>query len=318
AWIRLEDGEELGKNATISVSSTFALEGLPANGPWKKLSFATAQMLPLMEGVMPALTFQIKAEKPTHVKVALLKSKKKGNYTPELTVAEMKLDLALGEQTLNVDFKCNINKTEYYFVAFYPNEEVQLRYTENHLTGILTVFQKFNKAVATSSRQEAPKAIGMDSFDFWLPERRPDGQNLSFSLDKPLSLYEKAHLVNGIFRPTIRTNAWAAAIKDIQPYVELKWGTTQVINEIKLFFDTDFDHPMESTLMGHPESEIPFCIKTFKVCDGKGNTVAEVNDNHQSIYHLKLAEPLKTDKLKIVLEHPGGEIPAALFGVVCF
>jgi hypothetical protein len=86
---------------------------------------------------------------------------------------------------------------------------------------------------------------------------------------------------------------------------------------IKIYFDNDFDHALESTLMGHPESEIPFCIKSFKVCDGKGNRIAEINDNHQTIYTLKLAEPLKTDKLKIVFKHPTREIPAAIFGVVC-
>ena len=35
-------------------------------------------------------------------------------------------------------------------------------------------------------------------------------------------------------------------------------------------FDTDFDHPMESVLMGHPERDMPFCIKRYRItADGR-------------------------------------------------
>jgi len=34
-----------------------------------------------------------------------------------------------------------------------------------------------------------------------------------------------------------------------------------MINRIILNFDTDFDHPMESVQMGHPENRVPFCVK---------------------------------------------------------
>ncbi|NHE56039.1 FAD-dependent oxidoreductase [Cyclobacterium plantarum] len=316
--VPLEDKEELAKNAKISVSSTMTLEGLPGDGPWKKLSFATAQMLPLTAGEMPGLTFQVRVEKASQLKVALLKSKQKGNFTPELVLEEKVFELTLGEQSLYIDFEYTIKETEYYFVAFYPNEQVQLRYSEQRMTGLLTVFQKYNKAVATSSRQEAPDDIGMDSFDFWLPERRPEGQNLSFKLHQPLKMYAKENLFNGIFRPYHTSNAWAAALNDSEPYIELKWGKVQNINEINLFFDTDFDHALESTLMGHPESEIPFCVKHFKVLDDRGNCLTEVHDNHQTRYRLKFVKPLSTQSIKIILQHPAASVPAALFGILCY
>ncbi|MEX2511576.1 MAG: FAD-dependent oxidoreductase [Cyclobacteriaceae bacterium] len=316
--IKFSDPDELVQHTKIKVSSTFTLTGLPMDGPWKSLEYAMAQMLPLQKGLIPAIKFQVKASATTQIEVRLLKSLKKGNFTPEIILAKKVIDLTLGEQYIYVDLQYLIKNSEYYFVAFSTNKKVQIKCSETRLTGILTLFQKFNKAVATSSRQEPPENIGIEAFDFWLPERRPEGHNLGFELESPLNCYSSDQLVNGIFRPTHRTNAWVAAANDSQPFIELKWDKTQVINEIILFFDTDFDHPMESTLMGHPESEIPFCIKAFKVIDGNGNRVAEVKDNHRTIYHLKLAEPLKTDKLKIVFEHPSAEIPAALFGVVCF
>src|SRR5690606_13298648 len=42
------------------------------------------------------------------------------------------------------------------------------------------------------------------------------------------------------------------------------------ISEIRIYFDTDFDHPLESTLWGHPESAIPFCVKRFRIKDESG------------------------------------------------
>ncbi|MBD3629311.1 MAG: hypothetical protein HUJ21_14415 [Cyclobacterium sp.] len=231
---------------------------------------------------------------------------------------EKVFEINSSEQPLYIDFEYTIKETEYYFVAFYPNEQVQLRYSEHRLTGLLTVFQKYNKAVATSSRQEAPDEIGMDSFDFWLPERRPEGQNLSFILQQPLNLYAREYLFNGIFRPYLTSNAWAASLNDSEPYIELKWDKVQNINEINIFFDTDFDHALESTLMGHPESEIPFCVKHFKVLDDRGNCLTEVRDNHQTRYRLKLVKPLSTQSIKIILQHPAASVPAALFGILCY
>ncbi|MBD3627955.1 FAD-dependent oxidoreductase, partial [Cyclobacterium sp.] len=141
--VPLEDKEELAQNARISVSSTMALEELPGNGPWKKLSFATAQMLPLTAGEMPGLTFQVKAENASQLKVALLKSKQKGNFTPELVLVEKVFELTSGEQPLYIDFEYTIKEKENYFVAFYPNEKVRLRYSENRLKGLMTVFKKY-------------------------------------------------------------------------------------------------------------------------------------------------------------------------------
>jgi hypothetical protein len=316
--IKLSDPDELAQHATIKTSPTFTLTGLPMDGPWKSLEFAMAQMLPLQVGVTPAIKFQVKASEPTQITVRLLKSKKSGNFTPEVTLAEKVFDLTLGEQYLKVDLQYLIKNSEYYFVAFSANNKAQIKCSETRLTGLLTVFQKFNKAVATSSRQEPPENIGMEAFDFWLPERRPGGHNLGFELESSLDCYSSDQLVNGIFRPTDRTNAWVAAANSPQPFIELKWNKMQVINEIKLFFDTDFDHAMESTLLGHPESEIPFCVKSFRITDGKGNRLIEVNDNHQSIFTMIPEEPLMTDKLKITLEHPGQGVPAALFGILCF
>jgi hypothetical protein len=75
---------------------------------------------------------------------------------------------------------------------------------------------------------------------------------------------------------------------------------------------------MESTLMGHPESEIPFCVRKLKICDGNGTVISDIQDNHQTIHRVTFEQPLETTKIRIVMEHPGRHVPAALFGVVAY
>ena len=49
----------------------------------------------------------------------------------------------------------------------------------------------------------------------------------------------------------------------------VRWPHEQVIARIELVFDTDLDHPMESVLLGQPERVVPFCVRAFRVRDGR-------------------------------------------------
>ncbi|MDO6438933.1 FAD-dependent oxidoreductase [Cyclobacterium sp. 1_MG-2023] len=309
--------EDLAQDAKISTSSTMQLLGLSFDGPWKSLTFAAAQMLPLVPGKLPAMKFQFNATENTKIVVSLLKSEKEGNFSPEIILVEKEFELTLGEQYLTIDLQVNIGKTEYYFVAFSANEKVSIRSSQTRATGLLTVFQKFNKAVATTSRQEPPKGIGIEAFDFWLPERRPEGHNFAFELSTPIDPYSIECLTNGVFRPTVGTNAWAAALNDTHPCIEMIWDKVQNISSLNIYFDTDFDHALESTLMGHPESEIPFCVKDFKISDGRENVLAEIKDNHQTVVTIKFKTPVQTDKLLLTFKQQNVHVPVALFGIVC-
>ena len=114
-----------------------------------------------------------------------------------------------------------------------------------------------------------------------------------------------------------RTNAWAAALDDTEPTIEMVWDKVQIINSLSVYFDTDFDHALESTLMGHPESEIPFCVKDIQLTDGSGKVLAEIQDNHQTVVTIKFKTPVQTDKLLLTFKQQNAHVPVALFGIVC-
>jgi len=124
--------------------------------------------------------------------------------------------------------------------------------------------------------------------------------------------------VNGVTRPTCAPNAWTADPSDPRPSLVLRWKRPQTIARLELGFDTDFDHPMESVLMGHPERAMPFCVKHYRVLDGTGRVVAEVTDNHQTRNTMRWSEPLLTDRLTIECLESHGPVPATLFEVLVY
>jgi len=90
------------------------------------------------------------------------------------------------------------------------------------------------------------------------------------------------------------------------------------IKTIQLSFDTDFDHPMESVLIHHPENRMPFCVRNYRIYDDKGKMIFEKKANYQSRNKIVLNEPLLTSSLTIEAEHPCGLTPAAIFEICCY
>jgi hypothetical protein len=314
----LEDDQDLVQSAQIKSSSELELNGLPFDGPWHPLAFSMAQMLPVEPGVVPAIKIQVKSSIKSKLTVELRLSEKPENYTPEVILERVEIGIAPGENFYSFSFKQEIPTAQYVFVTFVANSDVMLKCSNTRITGLLTVFNMYNKSVATSSRQDPPLGIGIDAFEFWMPERRPKGYNLAFELDRSLRPYTLGNIKNGIFRPTTQPNAWVASMDDPRPSFRLEWSQKQDIAAIKLYFDTDFDHPMESTLMGHPESEIPFCVKSFLIKDDLGTVIHHQKENHQTIQKIKFQEPVTTNKLTFEFEKRVKNVPLSVFGIGCY
>lgn len=315
---RLEDELDLIKSAQIASSSEFEFKGLPFDGPWYSLDFSMAQMIPIQSRIVPGIKIQVKSAVKSKLSIELRISEKIQNYTPEVILEHLEIEIEPGENFYSFSFEHSIPFTQYAFVTFVANPDIMLKCSNIRVTGLLSVFNKFNKSVATSSRQEPPAGIGIDSFEFWVPERRPKGHNLAFELGQNLSPFSKENLKSGIFRPTTQPNAWAASLEDPNPTITLEWSQKQDISEVQLYFDTDFDHPMESTLMGHPESEIPFCVKSLKIKDDAGSVIYHQRENHQTMQKIQFPSQIRTQKLTFEFEKRVDSVPLSVFGISCY
>ena len=309
---------KLVKEAKIEGSSELELVSLPGNGPWKTLEFSIAQLIPLQQNQPFSVKLRLKARASTTLTVEARKSRKTGNFTWDELLESKEIQIQEGEFHYAVEFDFRLESSQYIALCLIQNEVLEVLTSEVRITGILTVFNKFNKSVATSSIQSPPPGIGIDEFEFWVPERRPDGQNISLELGGPLRQFSAENLRNGVFRPTLGPNAWVASLEDKHPFVRFTWNERVTIKEIKLFFDTDFDHALESTLMGHPESEIPFCVKSFRIKNELGILLYEERSNHQTINRVSFDSPIEVRELLFELDHPSSLVPAALFGVLFY
>ena len=317
----LVDPADLARTATLTVSSELHLAALAPDGPLVSLADGWAMLLPVTAGTRIDLTVFAQADAASSLRVELRVSSRPDNHTPDVTLECIAVALAAQpglDQPVRAAFTHEFGDTRYAFICFFGDAGVRLRTSEQRLTGVLSLCHKVNLAVAKSAVQTPPADIGIDTFEFWQPQRRPAGRNLALSLTPPLAAFGAANVVNGTARPTNAPNAWVADFADPAPALTLRWPVAQTIARIELMFDVDYDHPLESVLMGHPERKMPFCVDRYRILDESGAVLAACADNHHARNVIVLAPPVRTCALRIELTAPAPHVPAALFSVRCY
>ena len=306
-------------NVTIMASSTLSLQELPPEGPAVALDDGWAMMLPVDAGVELEFLIFADVEQAAELRVELRQSSRTANYTPDVTLERRTFALRPGPgQEVRVSFAQVFTEARYAFVCFFGDRHIRLRTSERRLTGVLSLCHRANLAVAKSATQTPPPGIGVDTFEFWTPLRRPEGRNLALRLAGRLTPFDPYCVRNGINRPTERPNAWVADFADPAPTFTLRWAQPVTIARIELMFDPDYDHPMESVLMGHPERRMPFCVERYRVLDESGALLAACTDNHQARNVIVFAQPVTTRAVRLELTAPAPHVPAALFEVRCY
>ncbi len=313
--LEIRDNRNLLHSASVKASSSFLFNGYESNGQYRKLEFSTAALFPV-KGAMPKLSLSVRAAEATELKIELRDAIRDKGFTPERTIESASVSLREGEQEIVVKFSHKFDASQYVFVCFMANEKVELGESDDLVSGTTTVLNQINLAVSNYGRQDPPEDIGIDSFEFWCPLRRPQGKNIAFHVAPAQEIFSLDLMENSLTRPVGATNAWAASIDDPAPELTLQWAEPKEINEVKFFFDTDYDHAMETVQMGHSENVMPFCVRDYEVADSENRTIAKVSDNYQAVNSIKFDKPIKTDKLRIRLSHPRRRVPATLFHLV--
>lgn len=319
----LHDPTDLTHKATITASSEFVLTELLPNGPLQPLTDSAAQMLPLPAGPVPQMTAWVVADRDTTLTVELRRSlarpgSKPQNHTPDVTLQTLTIPLHKGKQAVSLPFEATLAEPQCVFVCFLKNGHIQLQYSDLRLTGVLSVFNKINPAVSNYGKQEPTEDIGVETFEFWCPERRPKGHNIALQIEPGIQLFGANNVRNGLQRPTNQPNAWLANPTDPNPTLTLSWPDKQQISRVELFFDADFDHPLETVIMLNPETQSPFCVANYVLCDDQKQRVWEQTGNHQARNTIRFDQPLETSSLTLHLKSPGSGVPASLLEIRCY
>ncbi len=315
--IPIQPSSNLIREAKVESSSTLEISEIPFDGEWFKLNISAAQLLPFKANQNYNFQVSVNAEEKTQLEVQLRTSENPNNYAPEVILETHTFNLKQGEQYIAVEFSNTTPKDQYAFVTFLSNEEVSLKTSNKRYTGVLSVFNGVNKAVSNNGKQVPPADIGVDEFEFWTPHRRPAGKNIAMKIYPPIQSFENSNIGNGHVRPWGGTNAWVADLNDEKPTLKVEWDEIKTISEIKLFLDPDYDHPMESTLMGHPEEVVPFMLRNYKIKDLDGNVLHQVGGNFQTINTFKPSGTWSLKGFVIEAEHPSENVPASIFEILC-
>ncbi|NLU93068.1 FAD-dependent oxidoreductase [Chitinophaga sp. Ak27] len=313
-----KDEQDLVQQATITASSELLLTTLEEDTPPQSLDIAVAQMIPVQAGKLPAFTLYAYCDVPTTMHAEIRTCSRTGSYTPDTTIATFEFSVQPGKNSLQLISDMAIEKPQYVFIMLHKNPQVKICRSEKRITGILSVFNTINAAVSNYGKQVAPDGIGVDNFEFWCAQRRPAGQNIALRLEHPLQSFGPANISNGVARPTTQPNAWVADPNDADPTLTLTWKEPRHIKKMIFSFDTDFDHPMESVLMQHPENVMVFCLRDYAVFDEKGRMVYEKKGNYQTRNEIVFPDTVITSSLTIKTTHPSPNTPAAIFEIRCF
>jgi len=315
----LQDPADLVAKATVTASSEFVLSGFAPNGESAALEFSAGMMLPVTPGSAPKVTFRADVKATTVLEATLAISSRPGNHTPDRVLETIRLELSPGaDQSIALDFHQNIEHPCYAFYCLKHSPDVSVHLSDERVTGVLAVSQRFNRAVAKSAQQVPPDGIGIDTLEFWLPERRPGGKNFAMQVEPGLRAFSAGNVSNGIARPTNQPNAWVAALNDAVPELRIAWDTIQSISRVELSFDTDFDHPMESVLMGHAETTMPFCVQNFELLGHDGEVLYTCAQNHQTRYTVIFPQNVETSELTLRLSKLDSKNERALLGIRCY
>jgi len=314
---RLQDTEDLVRQARVTASSRLVLGGLK-EGIGRPVALSLAQLLPLDAGKTPVVRCHADASEATTLEVELKISSRAGNFTPDISLGSQRIRLQPGRNCVVLDFDAVMPVAGYAFFCIYKNDRVRLHFSPQRITGILSVFNLVNEAVSNYGTQTPPEDIGVDAFEFWCPQRRPEGQNLAFSVQPALDCFRPENIHNGLARPVAGPNAWVADPGDPAPSLQIEWDVFRAIRRVVLKFDTDMDHPMESVLMTHPETVMPFCVRNYRILDGEGKEVYRKVGNYQTINTIDFETPVTTRQLTVAVEHPSAETPAAVFEILCY
>jgi len=309
---------DLTLSAAISSSSHLNFSAFSKVTDYKPLHTSVAQMIPVSVGAIPAISLKCQATSTTTLEIQLRVSDAETNHTPEIILGQKTIHLIKGENHVCFSFDTLMPYKGYAYITFLKNDAVSLPFTDERISGMLSVFNYINPAVSNWGKQEPKEDIGVDTFEFWCPIRRPEGKNLCIAIKLSDDVFGVENIRNGIDRPVSHPNAWVADPADVAPSVTMEWEQKQEIGAMEICFDTDFDHPMESVLMGHPENVMPFCVTRFSVEDENGNMLWRVQDNHQTIRKFKPAEKIIAQKLIFRFEHPSENVPAAVFAIRCY
>ena len=254
------------------------------------------------------------ASEATSLDVEVRGSSAEGNYTPDVTLYQETVGLQPGmAQEVWIRPDARAGTAGYIAYCLLRNPALSVHTSGLRVTGVLSLSQSMNRAVAKSARQDPPPGIGIDSFEFWLPTRRPAGRNLAIQIVPLLDLYGAENVRNGIARPTTLPNAWAPAPDDPAPRLTCELAGTPTNRPHRAGLRHRFRPPPGVRADGPPGARNSILRQAIPHPRRSGQgAISSARENHQTRNTIRLDPPASPPRLHLEVLATHGA-PAAIF-----
>lgn len=315
--VRNEDANDLARHAAVSASSeaSFAGVGPESHGAHEGLAFWRDQAVPLREELLQrrgqwvalggerlqTLRFCLSntSEIPQRVSVKLMKVQHIWDYR-----VEDAMELCTGELILfpgpkqwiewHIPTDATFQQDGYIRVDLLPNPHVQWHVANAVEPGHVSAFEMSSGKM----------------------RRYSSGVTLSMQVEPPQKSYSAANVLSGVTRPHATTNLWRSDPKQPLPqWLELAWATPQNVSEMILTFP---GHLLREYHAYAPMYRDPQCVCDYDIQIPVGDywrTIAEVRGNYQRRNVVTFAEPLRTNRMRVLVLATHGDPSAAIYEI---
>lgn len=142
---------------------------------------------------------------------------------------------------------------------------------------------------------------------------------LSFRVEPAQASYPPSHVISGVTRPQESTNLWRSDPREpLDQWLQLDWDEEQELQEVQLTFP---GHLLAEYHDYPPFYRDPQCARDYSILAATENgwtELIQVKGNYQRQRKHKLSEPVRTNKLRLVIHATNGDASAAVYEIRCY
>lgn len=149
--------------------------------------------------------------------------------------------------------------------------------------------------------------------------RYHDGATLCFKVEPAQPCFGPEQVISGVARPHRFTNLWRSDPKEKgQSWVELSWEQPQTIGCIEMTFPGHLLREYHAYGPFYTDCQTPRDYIVGAWMDGVWKTVVSEQGNHQRHRRYHLEKPIKTSRLRLIVQATNGDPSAAVHEIRCY
>ncbi|SDT19501.1 FAD-dependent oxidoreductase [Microlunatus soli] len=298
--VRNDDPDDLALTARASASSVLRRVSVEEPADRYRLDAALGMVVPV-GGRFGGIEVLLDADEDTELGCQLHDPLKPQNYLPLKLIEKTTVAVPAGEkQWVRFELDWTPEQPQNAFLVFAANPAISVHTAEQRVTG----------SILLGHREPAADEQYTEQFRSW--KQVLHRQGLCHRLLEPTDVFEPEQVIGGYARPYGGPQLWSSEslALDPEPWIELGWDQPQSIAELVIIFDDDVEEDLIN-LHHHrtPFDALPSVVRDYRVearVDGRWQSVASVEGNHRRHGRHRFADPIGTDRIRVVVSATNG------------